>query len=114
MNSASDTVRRVLAGRPVQLAFAFVLGFWLVLETGWLPDPWYAPLYPFWLPAYLAIALASGVRNTVFSWLGSGVLFHGAIVSVIYLEAVVVAGLYRILRRVHRTYQRGREEQAAP
>ena len=112
MTEDGMTSYSILAGEAVKLVFAFILGFWVLLETGWLPDLLYAPLYPFWLPAYLAIALASGVRNNVFPWLESGPLFHVAIILFIYLEAVILANLYRILRHVYRTYQRGREKQA--
>ena len=106
------TAYSILAGKAVRLVFAFIFGFWVILETGWLPEVLYAPLYPFWLPSYLAIALASGVRNNFFPWLGSGLLFYVAILLFIYLEAVILANLYRVLWHVYRTYQRGREKQA--
>ena len=112
MNGDGMTTYSLFAGKAVRVVFLFILGFWVVLETDWLPDVLYAPLYPFWLPSYLAIALASGVRNTVFPWLESGLLFYIAIILFIYLEAVILANLYRVLRHVYRTYQRGREKQA--
>lgn len=113
MSGNGITAYSIVAGKAVRLVFTFIFGFWAILETGWLPEVLYAPLYPFWLPSYLAIALASSVRNNLFPLLGSGFLFYVAIFLFIYLEAVVLANLYRVLRHVYRTYQRGREKQAA-
>ena len=112
MGSDGKTIYRILAGKTVQLVFAFIFGFFILIDTSWLPEPLYAPLYPFWLPSYLAIAVATGVRNTVFPWLESGVLFDVAILLLIYVEAVLLAGLFRFLRNIYQTYQRGREARA--
>ena len=112
MENDSKTIRRIFAGKAVQLVFAFIFGFFILIDMSWLPEPLYAPLYPFWILSYLAIAIATGVRNTVFPWLESGVLFDVAILLFIYVEAVLVAGLFRLLRNIYQTYQRGREAQA--
>lgn len=114
MESDSETIHRMFVGKTVQLLFAFIFGFFILIDMSWLPEPLYAPLYPFWFPSYLAIAVATGVRNTFFPWMGSGVLIYVAILVLIYVEAVLLAGLFRFLRNIYQTYQRGREAQADP
>lgn len=113
MQMDAETIRHGFAGSAVQLVFAFLLGVQLILETGWLPDAFHAPLYPFWLPSYLAFAVASSVRATVLPWLGSGLPFGVVIVLCTYVEAVLLAGLFRVLWNVYRTYGQGRGEPGA-
>lgn len=110
MLSESRTYR-VFAGTAVLSIFVFVLAVWLILETGWLPESLYTPLYPIWFPTYLAFAAASGVRN-VFPSLGSEFLFNVAVLLSIYLEAVLLAGFVRTTRRLYRTYRQGEKETA--
>lgn len=109
---SSRAVYRMFAGKSVQFIFAFIVVVWLILELGWLPEWLYAPLYPFWFPTYLAFAIGSGVRNTVLPWLGSGFLFDIAVLLSIYVESVLLAGLFRSLRSIYQTYQRGRDAKA--
>ena len=110
---AQATLQRTLADRTVLLAFAFLAVFWIPVDAGWLFEPLYAVLYPFWLPGYLSVLFASGLRNVYLPWLGSGVLFEAVGYAFLYLEAVLLAGVYRALRGVYRTYQRGKAETAA-
>ncbi|MFC6826666.1 hypothetical protein [Halopelagius fulvigenes] len=113
MQRESNPIRNAFAGRTVALLFAFVLGFWLLLESNLLLEALYAPLYPFWLPSYLAVAFASGLRNVFLPRLGSGLLFDATVVAFLYLEAVLLAGAVRLLRRTYRTYRRGRANGSA-
>lgn len=105
MQRESNPLSSAFAGRTVAFLFAFVLGFWLLSESDLLLEALYAPLYPFWLPSYLAVAFASGLRNVYLPHLGSGLLFDATVVAFLYLEAVLLAGAVRVLRR---TYRRGR------
>lgn len=108
MSETNGTYFRLFAGRTVLATFAVLFGLWLLLATGWIPDELYGPLYVFWLPSYLAFAGASGLRNTVFSWLGSDLLFRTVVFLFTYIEAVIVAGLVRILRTLYRQ-KRGKQ-----
>lgn len=114
MNRPRNSLRGAFAGRTVGLLFAFFLGFWLLFEANALPEVLYAPLYPFWLPSYLGIAFASGLRNVYLPSLGSGLLFRTTITAFLYLEAVIVAAVVRILGRAYRTYRRGRTDGTHP
>lgn len=101
-------LQRATMDRTVWAAFALLIGLWLPASAGWLPEQSSAYLFPFWLPGYLAVLVASGLRNGYLPWLGSGVLFTAVWVSLIYVEAVFVAGCYRSVRHVYRRYRRGR------
>lgn len=113
MSNARPALHRVLADRTVWITFALLIGCWLPASAGWLPEQSYAYLYPFWLPGYLAVLAASGLRNVSLSWLGSGLLFDAVWVAFLYGEAVVLAGCYRFGRHVYRAYRRGRDRATA-
>lgn len=102
MRATNRTICRVLAGRTVQVAFAFLFGVWLLLAGGWFPDALYQPLSLLWLPSYLAFVVASSLRNTALSWLGSGLHFRVVVMFLTYVEAVLLAGLVRSLRTLYR------------
>ena len=102
--------RRVLAGKAVGVMFVFFIGVWMLMEVGVferLGDPFVGVLLPVWSPVYLAILFASGLRNTYLPWLESGVLFSLLIAILLYVEAVLLAGISRTLRAGYRTYQQG-------
>jgi len=82
-------LRRWFAGRSVAAVLA-VLVAGSVLLGG------------VFVPAYLAILFASGLRNVYLPWLGNGVAFHAVAVGGLYLQAVLLAGLYRAARHVCR------------
>jgi hypothetical protein len=107
MSRRSDSLGRAFTDRSVALLLAFFVGFWAFLEWNLFPGVLYAPLYPFWLPSYLGVAFASGLRNVYLPALGNGLLFDAAVLAFLYLEALLLAGLFRVVRRIYRTYRRG-------
>jgi uncharacterized membrane protein (DUF485 family) len=50
--------------------------------------------------SYLAILFASALRNLYFGWLGDGVLFYVVVGIGLFVEALVLTGLYHAVRRV--------------
>lgn len=50
--------------------------------------------------SYLAILFASALRNMYFGWLGDGVLFYVVVGIGLFVEALVLTGLYHAVRRV--------------
>lgn len=89
MSLQDSAIRRWTAGREVALAFA------LLTVASLLGGAMF-------VPAYLAILAASGVRNVLLPSLGDGVLFWGVAAAALYVQAVVVAALYRGGRAVYR------------
>lgn len=89
MPAVRSSLRRVFVGNEV----GAMLG---VLVVGSL-------LVPSFVPAYLAVLFASGLRNVYLAWLGSGALFYGVALAVLYLEAVVLTGLLLAARHVYRS-----------
>lgn len=89
MSSIRSGLRRAFAGKEV----GAILG---VLIVGSL----FVPLF---VPTYLAILTASGLRNVYLAWLGSGALFYAVAFGVLYLEAVVLTGVYLGARHIYRT-----------
>lgn len=110
----TEDIRNIFLGRAVVFALGFIAVFWglltLLLEWGVIPEQLYGAFYPFWLPVYLAILFASGMRNIYFPWLGNGILFNTVIVAFLYLEAVLLAAVYRVLRQFYRRYKQNRKE----
>ncbi|WP_227355891.1 hypothetical protein [Haladaptatus salinisoli] len=49
---------------------------------------------------YLAVLFASALRNIYFGWIGSGLLFYVIAGIGLLAEAIVLAVLYRLARRV--------------
>jgi hypothetical protein len=85
MTVIDSGVRRMLVGREVGAAFGVLLVGSVLLRAEFLP-------------AYLAILLATGVRNVYLGWLGNGVLFWAVAVVGLYLQAVAVTAVYHALR----------------
>lgn len=93
-------VRRWFVGRDVAVAFAVLAAGSYTANT-------------VFVPAYLAILAASGLRNVYLPWLGNGVLFWGVAVLALYAQAVVLAALYRGGRSVYRRRADGGAERPA-
>lgn len=86
-----STVRRWIAGREVAAAFALLVAVSLLAGA-------------MFVPAYLAILAASGLRNVFLPWLANGVLFWGVAALALYVQAVALAALYRGGRAVYRRW----------
>lgn len=80
-------VRRVLVGKELAIIFGLLLAGSVLLGAAFVP-------------AYLAVLLASGVRNIYFAWLGNGVLFWGVALVGLYLQAIAVTAGYLVVRTV--------------
>lgn len=89
MTATSSIPRRWLADRSVLVTLAVLLAGSLLVGA-------------IFLPAYLAIALASGIRNLYVPWLGNGAAFYAVAFVGLYVQAVVLAGLFRAGRHVYR------------
>lgn len=85
--------RRLFVGKEVGTILAVLLAGSLLISGGFVP-------------AYLAVLLASGVRNVYLSWLGSGVLFYAVAFFFLYLQAVVLTAIYYVLRRGYQTFRK--------
>lgn len=92
MHPRIGTVRRVFAGREVGIIFGVLLGGTLLISGGFVPG-------------YLAVLLASGVRNVYLAWLGSGPLFYAVAGVFLYLQAVALTAVYLGLRYVYTSIQ---------
>lgn len=69
-----------------------------------------AVLYPAVLPWYVGVAAASGLRNTLLPALGNGLGFWTVAVAVMALEALLLGGVFEVVRagvRGVRTRRRG-------
>jgi len=87
MATIDSGVRRVLVGREVGAASGGLPAGSLLLRATFLP-------------AYLAILLATGVRSVYLAWLGNGVLFWAVALVGLYLQAVAATAIYLALRTV--------------
>ncbi|MFB6220749.1 MAG: hypothetical protein ABEH90_04855 [Halolamina sp.] len=83
----NEAVRRILIGKETGIVFGFLLIGSVLFQAGFLPT-------------YLAVLLASGVRNVYLAWLGNGVLFWAVALVGLYLQAVTVACGYFAVRTV--------------
>lgn len=88
MTSKSNPVRRVFAGKETGIILGVLIAGSLLISGGFVPT-------------YLAILLASGVRNTYLASLGSGMLFYTVAFVFLYLQAVVLSALYLGFRHVY-------------
>jgi hypothetical protein len=100
MSLQDSAIRRWTAGRDVVVAFA-VLAVVSVLAGA------------VFVPAYLAILAASGLRNVLLPSLGDGVLFWGVAALALYVQAVALAALYRGGRALYRRRDGGDAGSAA-
>ncbi len=57
-----------------------------------------AVTYPIWIPAYLSLLGATWIRNSFFAALSSDVFVYGLAAVIMYIEAVVLAQLFRVGR----------------
>lgn len=108
-------IRRMVAGRSVGVVAAVLVGAGALMAFGVferLGDPSVGLLSPVWMPVYLAILAASGLRNVYLPWVGSGVAFSLLVAVLLYLEAVLLAGFFRTLRAGYRCYHRGTTDEA--
>lgn len=80
-------LRRILVGKEVGVVLAVLLAGSLLIQARFLP-------------AYLAVLFASGVRNVYVMWLGNGVLFWTVALVGLYLQAVAVTAGYLAVRTV--------------
>lgn len=109
MTIKTSDLRRMFGSKSVGVVFAFLLVVWMLTKVGLLSigDPFIGILLPAWAPVYVAILIASGLRNVHLPVLGSGILFQLVIVVFLYLEAVLFAGIYRVIRAAYRSYKDG-------
>lgn len=92
MHPRISSVRRVFAGREVGILFGVLLAGTLLISDGFVPG-------------YLAVLAASGVRNVYLGWLGSGPLFYAVAGVFLYLQAVALTALYLGLGYVYTSIQ---------
>lgn len=84
-------VRRLFVGKEVGI----VLG---ILLAGTM-------LIPAFIPGYLAVLFASGLRNVFLAWLGSGVLFYAVAFVFLYLQAVAVTAIYLAVQTIYQSFR---------
>lgn len=80
-------VRRILVGKETAVVLGVLLAGSLLFRATFLP-------------AYLSVLLASGVRNVYLVWLGNGVLFWTVALVGLYLQAVAVTASHLAVRAV--------------
>lgn len=83
-------VRRLLVGRGTRAALAVLIGGSLLLAG-------------VFVPTYLAILVASGLRNAWGLPLGDGPAFLVAVCGLLYAQAVLLSTLYHLARYLVRT-----------
>ena len=83
---AAIDANRTLYGRAVAATFTLLAAIPLLSGT-WYP------------PAWFAMAVATGLRNDLIPWLGSGLLFEGVAFGFLYLEAALFVALARAARK---------------
>lgn len=86
-------IRRLFVGKEVGKILAVLIAGTLLISGSFVPT-------------YLAVLLASGVRNGYLAWLGSGVLFYTVAFFFLYLEAVALTATYFGLRSMYLTLRR--------
>lgn len=86
-------IRRLFVGKEVGSILAVLLAGSLLIPGGFVPG-------------YLALLFASGVRNVYLAWLGSGVLFYVVAFFFLYLQAVVLTVLYFVFRHGYQTFRK--------
>jgi len=90
MSFNTGGVRRLFVGKEVGIVLGILLAGSLLIQGRFLPG-------------YLAVLLASGLRNVYLAWLGSGALFYAVAFVFLYLQAVVVTAIYLSLRTIYRS-----------
>jgi general stress protein CsbA len=90
MTRTGGGVRRVFLGREVGIVLGVLLVGSILVQASFLPT-------------YLAVLFASGVRNVYVAWLGNGVLFWAVALLGLYAQAVVVTAAYLVVRTVARS-----------
>lgn len=80
-------VRRVFLGREVSVILGVLLVGSVLVQASFLPT-------------YLAVLFASGVRNVYVAWLGNRVLFWTVALVGLYAQAVVVTAAYVVVRTI--------------
>lgn len=100
MTTGTQSLRRIFVGREVGLVFSILLAGSLLISGGFVPG-------------YLAVLLASGLRNVYLGWLGSGILFYAVALVFLYLEAVALTMAYVGLRYVYESIQNQPERNAS-
>lgn len=110
MTITTSQLRRMFGSKSVGVVFAFLIVVWMLTKVGLLSigDPLIGILLPAWAPVYVALLYASGLRNVYLPVLGSGILFQLVIAVLLYLEAVLFAGIYRVIRAAYRSYRGGK------
>ena len=91
MTSRISGLRRLLVGKEVGVIFTVLVAGSVFITS--------------FVPPYLAVLLASSIRNVHFAWLGSGILFYTVAAFFLYLEAVALTALYLGLRTVYQKYR---------
>lgn len=81
-------IRRVFVGETVGVIFGILLAGTVLIQGAFVPG-------------YIAVLYASGLRNVYLPWLGSGAVFYSVVCLFLYLQAVVLAGLYFLLRHLY-------------
>ena len=92
MSPALGHVRRLFTGRAVAVALGALLLGWAVTSVAFLP-------------AYVAIAVPTALRNLLLPWVGHGVVFYAIALLTLYLEAVVLAAFYHGAEAVYRAVE---------
>lgn len=90
MKSNNSVVRRVFVGREVGIVFGILLAGTILVPGSFLP-------------AYLAVLLASGLRNIYISGLGSGPAFYAVAFAFLYIQAVGITSVYLTIRSIYRS-----------
>lgn len=91
MTSRFGTLRRLFVGREVGAVLVVLIAGSLLTSA--------------FVPGYIAVLLASGVRNVHLPWLGSGAPFYTVAFLFLYLEAVVLTAVYVSLRTLFQKYR---------
>jgi hypothetical protein len=87
MTFLNGGVRRVLAGKEFGVVLGVLLAGSLLVQASFLP-------------AYLAVLFASGVRNVYVASLGNGILFWIVAFVGLYVQAVAITASYLAVRTI--------------
>lgn len=99
MTSKIRSLRQLFVGKDIGIIFGLLIAGSLLVGA--------------FLPWYLSVLFASSLRNTYLYQLGSGVLFYGAAVLILYLQAVILTAIYQMSHFLYQKFQQRRTNAGA-
>lgn len=90
MASRIRSLRQIFIGKDIGIIFGLLIAGSLLVGA--------------FLPWYLAVLFASSLRNAYLYQLGSGLLFYGVAVLILYIQAVLLTAIYHMSRRLYQKF----------